>query len=294
MPRIEKSGMTGGRYKIGEAQKGVFKELMTEAHGNPQKMAALAAALATPVSLVVAEKELVSTFLAQHEVPVGVDLVYDVTDELEAFFIAIGGDPVRSPLTKNQIRPEIDRCHSNPVIDINDLRYGNIGKMEDRINAAGVAISKALNMRLFSLLSTAVPAANRVTCTGGVITEEAMRQLFGKIEDQGLAVKNIVMRGSVSGGLGTFEGLLSEQAKEELRLKGSLKIYNGANVFTSANMVAMEVIAIADDEVGKNPVRTMMESKDESKGFNFEALVWTEQGMAITKPSRLAKVTISA
>jgi len=288
------SGVIDGRYRVGEAEAAEFSKMMTEARNDPVKMAALAAALAAPVSLVVAEKELVSTFLARHDVPIGTDVAYQVQEETEAFFVAKGGDPVKSPIVSGEVRPQLDICHANPKVHINDLRFGNIGSMEDQITFAGNAIAKALNARLFALLAASVPAANIVTVTGGKLTSEGLTAGFGKIEDLGISVKHMVMRGSVSGQLGTFDGLLSDQAKEEFRMKGSLKVFNGANVFTSPNAVTATVLLIGNDEIGKNPVRTEMESQDESRGFNFEALVWTEQGMAILKATRLAKIVITA
>ncbi len=154
---------------------------------------------------------------------------------------------------KDEVEFPTNRIHSNPMVDVSVLKNGNIGTLMDIQTSAADAIRKEMDRRTISVLSSAIPAANIIEVTGGVLVEDALNEAISIIEDLELSVKYIVMRGRRFNDMRGWN--LDPQTKLELRQKGVIKNYGTGGILLTASMPLDEIIIVPDEEVGKMPVR---------------------------------------
>ena len=172
------------------------------------------------------------------------------------------------------------------------LKNGNIGTLLDIQTSAADEIRKESDKRTINVISQAIPAANEVIVTGGALTDTALNQAISILEDMELSVKYIIMRGARFNDMRSWD--LDPQTKEELRVKGVIKVYAGANIMLTSAADPDEILLIPDKEVGKLPIREKLKSESIQKQLRFKTgwLIWSELGQGITRPDIIAKVTI--
>lgn len=268
--------------------------LMREAMETPDGMRALAAAIAPPIEQTIAARSITPLLLTEHRLPPGESAKYQLKPEVKAYYIAMNGDAVECPLNQEEMEASLSRVVSNPMVDTSVLRNGNIGSLADIQKAAGDEIRKQIDARTLSLISAAVPEDNVCECTGGDLTEDALGEAMGVIEDMELAVKYLVMRGAHGR---ILKGLdLDPQTKRELNQKGIFKVYNGAEIIYSSSMPSDEVLVIPDEEIGKYPIREKLTAEPVSVPQRFKTgwVVWTEIGQVVTRANLIAKIKITA
>jgi hypothetical protein len=271
----------------------LMAELMAEAAESPEGLRALAAAIAPPIEQEIKRREITSLLLTRNKLPVGEPAKYQKKPKLKAYWISKDGDAVESGIKEEEVEFPIHRIHSMPMVDISVLKHGNVGSMLDIQKAAADEIRKAIDKRSVTVISAAVPAERTVTVTGGRLTDEALNKAISFIEDQELRVKYILMRGARANDMRGWG--LDPQTKRELQLKGIFKIYNGAEIISSATMPLNEVILIPEDEVGKYSIRTTLttDTINEQKRFKTGWLAWMEAAHGVLRPDLLAKVLIT-
>jgi len=268
-------------------------ELMSEAAESPEGLRALAAAIAPPIEQEIKRREITSLLLTSHNLPVGEPAKYQKRPQLKAYWISKDGDAVESGILEEEVEFPIHRIHSMPMVDVSVLKHGNVGSMLDIQKAAATEIRKAIDKRTVTVLSAAVSDDQTVACAGGALTDEALNEAISFIEDKELRVKYILMRGARANDM--REWGLDPQTKRELQLKGIFKIYNGAEIISTASMPLSEVILVADEEVGKFAVRQKLttDTINEAKRFKTGWLAWMEAAHGVTRSDLLAKVVIT-
>ncbi len=266
--------------------------LMAEALESPEGLRALAAAIAAPIEQEIDRKEISSLLLTKHTLPTGERPVYQKAPNIRAYWIAKGGEARVQELGQEEVEFPIDRITSHPLVDVSDLKNGNVGSLIDIQTKTAKAIRKETDKRTITVISQAVPAANTVEVTGGKLTEEALNEAISILEDQELTVKYIVMRGRRFGDLKGWD--LDPETSRELRTKGVIKNYGAASILQTAAAALDEVLLIPDEEIGKMPEREKLKVEPIEKKLTFQTgwLAWAEVGMGVTQPNYLAKVKV--
>ena len=267
--------------------------LMAEALDSPEGIKALAAAIAPPIEQEIKRKEITSLLLNQHNLPKGEPAKYQKKPKVQAYWISKNGEAMSSDVDGDEVEFPVHRIHSMPMVDVSTLKHGNIGTLLDIQKGAADAIRREIDRRTISVLSAAVPAANTVTVTGGKLTEDALNEAMSIIEDQELTLSCIVMRGRRFTDMKGWP--LDPQTKLELRQKGLIKVYGGADILVTSAMPMEEVLLIPDEEIGKYPIRETLKTDtiEQKQRFKTGWLVWMEVGHGVTRPDLLAKVVIA-
>ena len=266
--------------------------LMSEAVASPEGLKALAAAIAPPIDMEIQTREITSLLLTKMKLPAGEPAKFQKKPKLKAYWISKDGDAVESGIVEDEIEFPVHRIHSMPMVDVSVLKHGNVGTMVDIQKSTADEIRKTIDKRTVTVLSAAVPPERTVTVTGGKLTEEAVNEAISFIEDMELSVKYMLLRGARANDMRSWN--LDPQTKRELQLKGIYKIYNGAEIISTASMEKNEVILFPDEEVGKFAIRQPLstETINEPKRFKTGWMAWMEAAHGVLRPDLLAKVVI--
>ena len=115
---------------------------------------AIAKAVAPAIYDAIEEKEIASLLLTQHVLPKGESAKYDKIREVNAYWVAKGGQVHESRVDDEEVEFTIDRIASSPTVDISVLRNGDIYRLTDMETWAADAIRKQLNRR--AIYSTSI------------------------------------------------------------------------------------------------------------------------------------------
>jgi hypothetical protein len=252
----------------------------------------IAASIAPPIYDEIRQKEIASLLLTENKLPKGEPARYAKIKEIQAFWIATGGQVHRSDMDDDEIEFPVGRVASNPAVDVSVLRNGDIHRLTDMEKWAGSAIRKKLNQRAVKVISEAVPEANTVEIGGASLTETGLNQAISLLEDRDLTVKYIVLRGGRFNDMRGWE--LDPVTERELREKGILKYFSGAQVLTTSAALMDEVILIPDEPVGKMAIRTPIAVEPDNRPSEFKVswVVWMELALGVLRPDLLAKIKI--
>jgi hypothetical protein len=266
--------------------------LMRKALETPDGMRALAAAIAAPIEQEIARKEISSLLLTEETLPKGERAIYQKKPKVQAYWISTEGEAREQEVGKEEVEIPTYRIHSTPMVDINVLKNGNIGRLTDIQTSAANAIRNEIDNRTIKVISAAVPAANTITLTGGLLTEDAVNEAIALIEDLELSVKYLVMRGARIKDLKGWN--LDQQTKNELRVKGVIKNYGTGSILTTAAAAMDEVLVLPDDEIGKMPKPNALQADalEEKTRFKVGWLVWQEIGHGVLRPDITVKIKI--
>ena len=266
---------------------------LREAYGmGPEGLRTIAASIAPPIYDEIRQKEIASLLLTENKLPKGEPARYNKIKEVRAYWIASGGQVHRSNMDDAEIEFPVDRVASNPAVDVSVLRNGDVHRLTDMEKWAGSAIRKKLNQRAVNVISGAVPEANTVEIGGASLTEEGLNQAISLLEDKDLTIKYIVLRGGRFNDMRGWD--LDPVTERELREKGILKYYSGAQVMTTSAAQMDEVLLIPDEPVGKMAVRTPIAVEPDNRPSEFKVswVVWMELALGVLRSDLLAKVKI--
>ena len=266
--------------------------LMAQALESPEGMRALAAAIAAPIEQEIARKEISSLLLTQHTLPKGERPLYQKKPRVKAYWISTEGEIREQQLGQEEVEFTTNRIHSNPMVDVQVLKHGNIGTLMDIQQAAADEIRKEIDKRTISVISAAVPSANVITVAGTALTEGALNEAISLLEDLELSAKYILMRGRRFNDLRGWD--LDPQTKNELRAKGVIKNYGTGGILLTAAASLSEILILPEEEVGKLPIRETLKTEaiDRKERFKTGWLVWSELGQGILRPDILVKIKL--
>lgn len=267
-------------------------KLMSEALDTPDGLKSLAAAIAPPISMEIKRKEITSLLLTKHMLPIGETAKYQTRPKVQAYWISRNGQAMTSDVDGDEVEFPTVRISALPMVDIQTLKHGNMGTLVDVQRAAADEIRKKIDNRTVNVLLSAVPPENTVSVTGGELTDDALNEAISLIEDKEMSVKLIVMRGRRFNDMRGWD--LDPVTERELRQKGIIKVYGGANILLTTAMPLNEVLIIPDEEFGKYPIRQGLttETINEAKLFKTGWLAWMEVGHGVTRPDLITKVKI--
>ena len=112
------------------------------------------------------------------------------------------------------------------------------------------------------------------------------------LEDKELTVKTLLMRGARFNDLRSWD--LDPQTKNELRTKGVIKIFGGANILTTATADMDEIVILPDEEIGKMAIRQKLTSETVKQTLKFRVgwLIWMEIAIGILRPDLCVKIKL--
>ncbi len=273
----------------------VMAELLQEAMDKGDEgMKALAAAIAQPIKTEVDKMSIAPLLFTEHLRPVGEPATYQIRSETKAYWIDSNGDAIESVIKGSEVTFPDGIVASTPMVKKPTLKHGNIGTLVDIQKSASDEIRTTIDTRAVTLISDAVEVGMTVTVTGGALTSEGLNEAMSRIEDLGLSVKYLVMRGSRLNDMKNFD--LDPVTARELNEKGIFKSYNGAQIVNFPGMSTNEVLIIPNYEIGKMGVREDLtaDTLDEKRRFMIGWLIWKELAMGIVNADKLAKVVITA
>jgi len=267
-------------------------QLMSQALETPEGLHALAEAILPPIEMEIERKEITSLLLTKHNLPKGQPAKYVKRKGVKAYWISQDGEAIHSEPSKEEVEFPIVRVHSAPVIDVSSLRNGNVWDLTDLQSSAGKEIRKTIDTYAYQALSASIPAENTIEQTGTALSEPTLNQAMSIIEDKELSVKNLVMRGARFNDLRGWD--LDPQTKNELRTKGVIKLYGGANIITTATADVNEILILPDEEVGKYAIRQKLVSETVRQTLRFKVgwLIWMEIAIGVLRPDLAVKIKI--
>ena len=266
--------------------------IMSQALSSEDGLHALAEAILPPIELEIERKEISSLLLTKHTLPAGQPAKYVKRKGVKAYWISQEGEAIHSEPSKEEVEFPIVRVHSAPIIDVSSLKNGNVWDLTDLQTSAGREIRKTIDTYTYNTLSQSIPESNTIELTGTTLTETALNQGMSILEDKELSVKTIVMRGARFNDLRGWD--LDPQTKNELRVKGLIKQYGGANILTTATANPDEVILLPDEEIGKFGIRQKLTSETVRQTLRFKVgwLIWMELSIGILRPDLCVKIKL--
>jgi len=266
--------------------------IMSQALDTEDGLHALAEAILPPIELEIERKEISSLLLTKHTLPAGQPAKYVKRKGVKAYWISQEGEAIHSEPSKEEVEFPIVRVHSAPIIDVSSLKNGNVWDLTDLQTSAGREIRKTIDTYTYNTLSASIPDSNTIELTGTTLTESALNQGMSILEDKELSVKTIVMRGARFNDLRGWD--LDPQTKNELRVKGLIKQYGGANILTTATANPDEVILLPDEEIGKFGIRQKLTSETVRQTLRFKVgwLIWMELSIGILRPDLCVKIKL--
>lgn len=267
-------------------------QLMSQAVDSDEGLNALAQAILPPIEMEIERKEITSLLLTRHTLPKGQPPKYTKRKGVKAYWISQGGEAIRSEASKEEVEFPILRVHSAPEIDVSSLKNGNVWDLTDLQTSAGREIRKTIDAYTLKVLSESIPAENIIEQTGTTLSEPTLNQGMSILEDKELTVRTLLMRGARFNDLRSWD--LDPQTKNELRTKGVIKVFGGANILTSASANMEEIIILPDEEIGKMAIRQKLISETVKQTLKFKVgwLIWMEIAIGVLRPDLAVKIKI--
>jgi len=265
---------------------------MSQALESDEGLNALAAAILPPIEMEIERKEITSLLLTRHALPAGQTAKYVKRKGVKAYWISPEGEAIHSEASKEEVEFPTVRIHSAPIIDVSSLKNGNVWDLTDLQTSAGREIRKTIDAYTIKTLSASIPPENVIEQTGTVLMETTLNQAMSVLEDKELTVKTLLMRGARFNDLRSWD--LDPQTKNELRTKGVIKIFGGANILTTATADMDEIIILPDEEIGKMAIRQKLisETVKETLKFRVGWLIWMEIAIGILRPDLCVKIKL--
>ncbi len=269
-----------------DSMAGLMNRALEDDHG----LNALAEAILPPIEMEIERKEITSLLLTRHALPAGQPAKYVKRKGVKAYWISPEGEAIHSEASKEEVEFPTVRVHSAPIIDVSSLKNGNVWDLTDLQTSAGREIRKTIDAYTLKTLSESIPPENVIEQTGLTLTEPALNQAMSILEDKELTVKTLLMRGARFNDLRSWD--LDPQTKNELRTKGVIKIFGGANILTTATADMNEIIILPDEEIGKLAIRQKLTSETVKQTLKFKVgwLIWMEVAIGILRPDLCVKI----
>ena len=217
-----------------------LNEQARENWDNPEFHRQVAADLASELDYGFTFENLFSTYFSTETVGEFDRVILKERRGLKVYYTARGGHVDETHLRTEQwelprdtlgfhIRESEDKLRANFADEIGAI--ASLG--QDRLEAE-------VNRRIFNTLQSAVPSGSDYYSTAAGLSKSALDDLIREVKDavkpngQGPSPVTIIGRASMVDQISDFTGF-AEEATEEIRLKGRLGVYRGANIVAVNN-----------------------------------------------------------
>ena len=204
---------------------------------NPQWHRQVAADLASSLDYGFTFTNLFSTYLLTEQVGEFDRVLLRERRGLQVFYTSRGGYIEESQLRTEHWELPRDTLGFH-VSEHEDKLRANFAEVMADVVALGNARHEAeVNRRIFNLLQSSVPSGSPYYETGAGLTDVALKEMIREVADAikpngvvaGTIPITVAGRASMVNQISDFAGY-ADEAKEEIRLKGRLGTYHGANV----------------------------------------------------------------
>jgi len=284
-------------FKLTEQEQTALAALGAKALKDPSALQALADMFGKPIQAEIDDTIFTPRLLTEEHPQPGPLPTYPKSGTPKAHWTDKDGDAIVTDIGKDdELIPRPRIIQSTVSVKRSDLTRGNVNAITDKQMLASRVLRNKIDKASIDLISASVPAANVVQCSGGRLTAAALDAAcakLGDMEDENLDAANIVMR---QGRMSDVKSFLGDLAKEEMRLKGFIAVYNGASVLRTSKISNAEVLILPATEIGKYLVTQDLVVEAETNVRKFEVLftVWMEIAQLMTRPEYAAKVVITA
>ncbi len=261
------------------------------ADGDAEAMRLVADAIDVPVQQEFEKLNVIPMMYTEKTLDPGQRAVAQVSPIWNAWYMSIGGDPQMEVLGRTEIDVPQDRVYDNPMVDVDTLRNGNLGDLQDIAMKAGWHIRDENCKRGLRLASAAVPASNTIEVAGDVITPEAWGAALSVLEDQDLRPTRFFMRGAHLNDLRNWLNT-SPDTKRESELFGTVRLYADGKLAQTQFMPKSEVLVMPDKEVGRSLISNPLRTIPQNAMFKTGWLVSESRGFLITVPQWMAKIKL--
>jgi len=194
------------------------------------------------------------------------------TRGLKAFWLARGGYIEESQLRTSEFELPRDMIGFHVSEQEDKLRINFAETSADLVRLGTLRLEAELNRRLIQLMEAAVPPGSPWYISGAGISQTAVNGALDAVADMGGGQEGeitLLGRRTVTGQITNFSGY-SNETLEEIRQKGRLGVYRGANVQTITNY-------LDDDNVPYLPANEMWVLAGNAGEFNtFGGLLFKE------------------
>lgn len=159
---------------------------------------------------------------------------------LKVFYTSRGGYIEESQLRTEHWELPRDTLGFHVSEHIDKLRANFADTMEDVVGLGQARLEAEVNRRMFNLLQESIPAGSPFYESGAAITPEILDDLIMEVNDaiqpngMGPVPVTIIGRATAIDQISRFDGF-ADEAKEEIRLRGRLGVYRGANIVRVTN-----------------------------------------------------------
>lgn len=159
---------------------------------------------------------------------------------MKAYWTARGGEIDETYLTTEKWELPRDTIGFHVREHDDNLRAGFAEQLSSIITLGQARLECEVNRRIFSLLTAAIPNSSDYYVTGAGMDAADLNGMIAEVKDsikpngQGPVPVTVIGRSSMTDQISDFPGF-SEEAKEEIRTRGRLGIYRGANIVTINN-----------------------------------------------------------
>lgn len=159
---------------------------------------------------------------------------------LKVFYTSRGGYIEESQLRTEHWELPRDTLGFHVSEHTDKLRANFADTMEDVVGLGQARMEAEVNRRMFSLLQGAIPAGSPFYDSGAALTDTILDELVSDVSDAiqpnglGPVPVTIIGRATAIDQISRFAGF-ADEAKEEIRLRGRLGVYRGANVVRVTN-----------------------------------------------------------
>lgn len=159
---------------------------------------------------------------------------------MKAYWTARGGEIDETYLTTEKWELPRDTIGFHVREHDDNLRAGFAEQLSSIISLGQDRLECEVNRRIFSLLTAAIPNSSPYYESGAGLAAATLNTAISEVKDavkpngQGPVPVTVIGRSSMTDQISDFTGF-ADEAKEEIRLRGRLGTYRGANVVTINN-----------------------------------------------------------
>jgi hypothetical protein len=272
--------------------------LIAQALDTPEGRVALAQAMVEPIRRALEYQAVGRKLLMVDELPQGAYARYEKDVRATATVISRRGAVPDMIVEGEEILVPTFEIATNPTIRISEVKARRFYIVDRAQIKAKEAIQKEEDTNIFAAIAGAIPAANKVTSTGGALSIAALNQAFAKIESHDLTVGKVVCHALRYADIRLWgKTVYDEATQKEVLTTGLFGHIWTADIHVSSRVPTAYAYILAPAEyVGAFPIRqdiTVLPA-DDPKKLRLGWIIYEEIGIIVINDYATAWVYVSA
>lgn len=274
-----------------------FRELMQEAVA-ADNLRAIAAAISPPISQRIEQLSLTPMLAEADELDATETANYQIPDDtVEAVWIEIGGTLERRLIEGTSFDVPTRTLAAYLSIKTQHLAHGNVGKMNDLMEAAVAGIVLARDTRTINALLLAGASSGISDTVATTATTAKVDSVIGQMEDLGsnITASIILCRSKRWTDIKAAAMELPNDFSAALRMKGAKGMFGDAVVVTTPLMPMNKMLFLPNMPVAKYPIRDKYSTQVANNVPALETgfVGYEDTGFAVTRNKRIGILTIT-